>query len=502
MLYLGIDSGTQSTKCVVFDLESGKIVATSHERYGLIRGLPMGYAEQQPDTWLQAADKTIRQALEQLSPAQRAAVRAIGIGAQQHGLVALNANNEPVRPAKLWCDISTYEQCEQITQELGGDQSVIDLIGNPMRTGYTASKILWLKQNEPNNFEATAHILLPHDYINFWLTGEKRMEYGDASGTGLFDIRTRKWSEPVMDFIDKHLAEKLPPVESSRKPVGLLREALRAEWGLSGTVLVSAGGGDNMMGAIGTGNVAPGGRITVSLGTSGTLYGYSPEPIIDEEKEIESFCDSTGGWLPLACTMNVTVATEQVRKIFGFDLPTFDNTLSITPPGTGGLLFLPYLTGERLPNLPRGSGVFHGLNIYNMTPAHMSRAVVEGVTLGLAYGLNRMRALGLRPSEIRLTGGGSKSAAWRQVCADIFGVPVVNLQQAEGVAFGAALQAAWTERTVVHGDTNPLRELVNKFVNIDDATWTEPVPQRRQLYQEMLAKQVDLARKLHSSGYL
>jgi xylulokinase len=204
--------------------------------------------------------------------------------------------------------------------------------------------------------------------------------------------------------------------------------------------VISAGGGDNMMGAIGTGNVSPG-RVTASLGTSGTIYAYSEKPAIDSDGEVAGFCDSTDAWLPLVCTMNVTVATEAARKLFGWSHAQMEEAVAGVAPGADGLLFLPYLQGERTPNLPLGTGVFHGLTTRTMNPAHMARATMEGVTLGLAYGLQRMRSLGIAPTEIRLTGGGSKSAIWRQICADVFRCRVVTLADSEGAALGAAIQA-------------------------------------------------------------
>lgn len=500
MICLGLDSGTQSTKCLALDVEGGTVIATGQQTYGFIAGLPPGHFEQNPETWVDAAEAAIKECLAKLGE-RRSEVRAIGVSAQQHGLVALNDDNAPVRPAKLWCDTSTAAQCEQFNAEFGGSDEIIALTGNVMLPGYTAPKILWLKQNEPGNFRATRKILLPHDYLNFWLSGEQRMEYGDASGTAMFDVRTRQWSEPILDFIDPGLAERLPPVESSRKPVGLLRETLRAEWGLPAAVLVSAGGGDNMMGAIGTGNIAPGGLMTVSLGTSGTLYGYSAEPVVDEEGEVAAFCDSTDGWLPLMCTMNVTVATEQAREMFGWDVAHLETAVAATEAGAGGLLFLPYLNGERTPNLPRGSGVLHGMTTRNMDPAHFARAVTEGVTLGLAYGLNRFRALGCKPTEIRLTGGGAKSAAWRQICADVFGLPVVGLQTTEGAALGAAIHAAWTHYTV-QGKVGRLREMTGRIVRPDETTRVEPNTSRKQLYNDLLHRQTDMTRRLHSGGFL
>ena len=498
MLAIGIDSGTQSTKTVVLDTETGVILATAQRPHEMVQDLPPGHMEQDPQVWVNAVDDTIRECLAQVG-ARKDEIQAIGVSGQQHGLVALNKENEVIRPAKLWCDTSTREQCDQFSKEFGGTEGLVKLAGNPILPGYTAPKILWLKQNEPANYAALNCILLPHDYINLWLTGEKRMEYGDASGTGLLDIRKRAWCEPLCDFIDDRVRELLPPPESSLGVTGLLREKFRTQWGLKTSPIVSSGGGDNMMGAIGTGNIQEG-VLTASLGTSGTLYSYSKEPICDKEGDVAAFCDSTDGWLPLICTMNVTVATEQVRRMFGWDISGFDEAVANTEAGAGGLLFLPYLNGERTPNLPNGCGVLHGLNTRNMTPAHMARAVTEGVTLGLAYGLKRFSQLGVKPKEIRLTGGGSKTAVWRQICADVFGVPTVCLKSSEGAALGAAVQALWAYE---HANGRPVKltQLVERLVKLDEKTRSEPDEKSAALYKKLLARQTDLTRKLHASGY-
>ncbi|HEX4083262.1 MAG TPA: FGGY-family carbohydrate kinase, partial [Chthoniobacteraceae bacterium] len=366
--------------------------------------------------------------------------------------------------------------------------------------GYTAPKILWLKQNEPANYAALHCILLPHDYINFWLTGEKNMEYGDASGTGLLDVRKRKWCEPLCDFIDKGLTNLLPRPESSRGVTGLLRDTIRVKWGLTSSPVVSAGGGDNMMGAIGTGNIQEG-VVTASLGTSGTLYSYDKEPVTDKEGEVAAFCDSTDGWLPLVCTMNVTVATEQVRHLFAWDHNGLEEAVANTAPGAEGLLFLPYLNGERTPNLPNGNGILHGLNTRNMTAPHVARAITEGATMGLAYGLKRFRGLGVTPSEIRLTGGGSRSPTWRQICADVFGVPTVCLKSSEGAALGAAVQALWAHE---HANGRPVKlsQLTDRLVKLDEKTRSEPDREAMELYKGLQARQMDLTRKLHAAGYV
>ncbi len=343
-------------------------------------------------------------------------------------------------------------------------------------------------------------MLLPHDYLNLWLTGERQMEYGDASGTGLMDVRTRQWSKPILDFIDPKLESTLPPLRSSKRPAGLLRSLLREAWGLADDVLVSAGSGDNMMSAIGTGNIRSG-VVTVSLGTSGTICAFSEEPLIDPKGEVAAFCDATDHWLPLTCAMNGAVAMEQMRALFGWDIPTMEQRIEAVPAGAGGILFLPYLQGERTPNLPKGNGVFQGLTTENMKADFMARAVVEGVTLGLAYGLRRFRDLGIVPTEIRLTGGGSRSAVWRQIAADVLGFPTVALRVIEGAALGAAIQAAWTYGKV-KGKSVKLEKLVDDLVVVEEKTRVEPRKENAAVHKEQLLRQIDLTKKLKTGGYL
>lgn len=499
MLTIGIDSGTQSTKTIVLDPGNGDIVAAAQQAYGFVEGLPPGHLEQEPRWWVDAVEATVQQCLQKIG-SRKDEIAAIGVSGQQHGLVALDQQSVPVRPAKLWCDTSTTKQCDEFSAKFGGAKGLIDLAGNTILPGYTAPKILWLKQNEPHNYAAAVSFLLPHDYINFWLTGEKRMEFGDASGTGLMNVRERVWCKSLVDFIDPELERTLPTPETSRRAAGLLREDLRTRWGLKNSPIVSAGGGDNMMGALGTGNVRPG-ILTASLGTSGTLYACAETPVIDPEGDVAAFCDSNDRWLPLVCTMNVTVATEQARALFGWDHARLEAEIAAIEPGADGLIFLPYLNGERTPNLPRGTGVFHGLTTANMTPAHMARAVMEGATLGLAYGLSRLRSLGVQADEVRLTGGGSKSAIWRQIAADVFGAPTVCLTSPEGAALGAAIQALFVTKAV-SGSPVPLREITKELVQLNESTRATPNPAARELYEELLGRQTQMTRRLHSLGFL
>ena len=495
MVFLGIDCGTQSTKTIALDWESGQVLASAQQAYGFVPGLPAGAMEQDPGDWVAAMDGTVRKVLEELGDRRRE-VRGIGVSGQQHGLVVLDADGQVVRPAKLWCDTSTSQQCEQITRHFGGTPEIIRRTGNAMLPGYTAPKILWLRENEPESWAKTRTVLLPHDYLNFRLTGRAGMEFGDASGTALMSLETRSWARDLVEFIAPDLAEKLPPLQPSSRAMGTLSPELAAAWGLAPDVLVSAGGGDNMMGAIGTGNIRPG-VVTASLGTSGTLYAFSEKPVADACGEVAGFCDSTDHWLPLVCTMNLTLVTEHVRSLFSWDFAGLDAAIESVPVGAGGLLLLPYLTGERTPNLPHGTGVLHGMTIQNFTPAHLARAASEAVTLGLGHGLARLRELGVAPSEIRLTGGGSNSRVWRKICADVFGVPVVCLRSGEGAGLGAAIQAGWTDS----GSTG-LDGICGRLVELDESTRVEPDPGHSGQYSGLLEKTARLRGLLHDNKFL
>ena len=489
-LVLGVDSGTQSTKVLVVNTRDGAVLGEGTRAYGLIAGLPPGAKEQHPRTWRDAARSAIQDALRQ-ARASAAEIAAIGVSGQQHGFVPLDKAGEVIRPAKLWCDTSTAPECDQITNKLGGVKAVIEEIGNAILPGFTASKILWLKRKEPGNYARLATVLLPHDYLNFWLTGNKVMEYGDASGTALLDVKKRQWSRAVIQAIDPALERALPPLAASDQPAGTLQESTARELGLSEKVLVSAGGGDNMMGAIGTGNTVAG-VVTASFGTSGTIYACSERPVIDSQGEIAAFCDSTNRWLPLLCTMNVTVATEMVRTDFDMTHEQFADVAAKAPAGSDGLLLLPYLEGERTPNVPHGTGVWFGANPKTFAAAHFARAAMEGVTLGMNYGLRRLRQLGVKPRQIRVTGGGAKSKFWRQIMADVFDAEVVTVKVSEGAAYGAALQALWCWR-LHRGERVKISDITGQFVRLNKSETAHPNKAGVQVYREWQTIQDDLS---------
>lgn len=492
-LLIGIDSGTQSTKALVVDARTGKVLGAASVGYDLIPNLPPGAKEQHPHTWRDATIQAVKAALRQ-AKARAGEVVALGVSGQQHGFVPLDKNGEVIRPAKLWCDTATAAECEEIMAVHGGLAGTIQAQGIAVLPGFTASKILWLKKHEPKNFARLATVLLPHDYLNFWLTGERVMEYGDASGTALLDVRTRRWCEKTLEAIDADLANKLPPLIPSDRPAGRLQPATAKQLGLNPGVLVSAGGGDNMMGAIGTGNTRQG-IVTASFGTSGTIYACAEQPVVDPAGEIAAFCDSTNRWLPLLCTMNVTVATEMVRNDFGMTHAQFEATARKAPPGCEGLMLLPYLEGERTPNVPDGTGVFFGVNPRTFTAPHFARAAMEGVTLGMNYGLRRLAELGVTAKQIRATGGGAKSKLWRQIMADVFNAEVVTLKVSEGAAYGAALQALWCWR-LQQGEKVRIEEITDRFVKLNPAETTRPRRDAVAVYRELQAFQDELSRSL------
>jgi len=489
-LYIGIDSGTQGTKGVVLSEGKSRIIAESHRGYELLEN-DRGGREQRPESWITACREVLQEILG--APAvDRKRVRGIGVSGQQHGMVPLDPTGRVIRPAKLWCDTETVEQCRTITKRAGGESAVIDKIGNRVAAGFTASKILWLKENEPENFQRLSTVLLPHDYINFWFTGERKTENGDASGTAYFDVENRCWSEKMLQAIDPSgkLKNCLPELIASDQPVGHIREELSDEFALPPDVLVSSGGGDNMIAAIGSGNVQEG-VVTASLGTSGTIYAYSDRPIIDRNGELAAFCSSTGGWLPLVCTMNVTVATELVRDLFKLEISEMNQLASSVQPGAGGLLLLPYFNGERTPALPLAKATLTGMSGLNMRAEMICRAAMEGATFGLRYGLDIFRHNGLVPTEVRLAGGGARSNLWRQVVADIFNCEVVCLEQEEAGAVGAAIQALWcVER--VSGKNIKIEDLTNRFVKLDESSRCLPQPEAVGTYDLLYRKYLRL----------
>ena len=477
-LYLGIDCGTQGTKALILDATSSQVLGQGSAAYAMLSGAN-GRREQDPAHWLQALQAATAQAL---AAAQVDGQRILGVGisGQQHGLVLLDAEGQVLRPAKLWCDTETTGENQRLLDYLGGPQGSLKRLGLAIAPGYTVSKLLWTREQFPQLFARIAHVLLPHEYLNYWLTGVCCSEYGDASGTGYFDIRRRQWDMDLLRHIDPsgRLEAALPTLIASHQAVAPILPAIAASLGINPAAQVASGGGDNMMGAIGTNNIAPG-HITMSLGSSGTVYGFSAEPRVSEEPAVAAFCSSSGGWLPLICTMNLTNVTGAVRELFELDLPAFNQRVASAAIGADNVLMLPFLNGERVPALPQATGSFIGLDSNNLTQANLCRAAVEGTTFGLRYGLDLLREAGLPSHAIRLIGGGAKSPVWRQMVADIMNTTVVCPEQTEAAALGAAIQAAWC--MAEGGQT--LAQLCQRCVRLDATSQAWPIEENVAAYE-------------------
>jgi xylulokinase len=482
-VFLGIDCGTQGTKAILVDRQGNRLGA-GYAAHALTER-DTGAREQEPTWWIAAAQAAMADALGTVPASE---VLAIGVSGQQHGLVVLDETMQIIRPAKLWSDTETSPQNEALIQRFGGREQFLERFGILPLTGYTASKLLWLAENEPENFTRIRHILLPHEYLNFWLTGKLRAEFGDASGTAYFDVRSRTWAREVLDAIDggrNILFPALPELIPFDKAVGHVRPEIQKEFGFAPGCLVSSGGGDNMMGAIGTGNVSEG-IVTLSLGTSSTVYGFRDGPANDPTGRVAPFCSSSGGWLPLVCTMNATNVVTATIKLLGKAVADIDSAMEATAPGAGGLVFIPFLNGERTPDLPQATGTLLGLTSTNFTGEHLIRSAVEGVSFGILNGLRLIHGDG--PLErIRLIGGGARSAAWRQMLADATGAIIEVPTEEEAGCLGAAIQAMYV-LSVENGQPESMEEIAARTVHFHTGQTSLPRPELREPYRVAAAR--------------
>jgi len=491
-LFVGLDVSTQSAKLVIIEPAAGAVRHVDRVDYdrdlpgygtvsGAVPGLGEGVSESDPLMWLEAAETLLGRMRRAGVPADQ--VRCLSVSGQQHGLVTLDSRGRLARPrAKLWNDVSTADECRTLTDAVGGLAAMLAEVGNSQRPGYTAPKILHLKTHEPDRYARVRTVLLPHDYVNWHLTGGPDggvavMEPGDASGMALWHPGTGRWSRRVIAAIDPDLAHALPPVLPSDRTIGSIGPALAARRGLSPTCRVDAGSGDNMCGAVGTGNVTPG-ILTVSLGTSGTAYTMLTEPFVDPSGEIAAFRDSTGHHLPLVCVSNMAGAYDAARARLGLSHQAFDALVAHTQPGNGARVLVPWFAGERTPDLPLARPFAFGFELETAPPEVLCRALLEGLILNLQAGCGR---LPVAAREIRLTGGLAGSPVWRQAVADVFGAEAVPVG-GEGAALGAAIHAAW----VWSGEAGrgwTLDELCAAFVRPDESRRCRPVAQHREVYR-------------------
>ncbi|MGQ9826826.1 MAG: xylulokinase [Roseiflexus sp.] len=440
--FLGLDIGTTGARALLCD-EHGRVLSVATAEYPLSTPQPL-WSEQNPEDWWRGACDALRAVVAQagVAPGQ---IRGLGLTGQMHGSVFLDENDQVIRPALLWNDQRTAAECAEITARVGAER-LIAIAGNPALTGFQAPKILWLRNHEPDRYARVAQVLLPKDYIRRRLTGISATDAADAAGTLLLDLRQRDWSDEILAALDIPRAW-LPRVFEGPEVTGEVRPDVAAALELPAGLPVIAGGGDNAAAAVGAG-IVQSGIVSSSIGTSGVIFAHSDEIALDPHGRLHTFCHSVPGRYHL---MAVTLAAggsfrwfrDTLRAVTGQHLGYDDLTTlaESVPPGAEGLIFLPYLSGERTPHLdPLARGAFIGLTARH-TPAHMARAVMEGVVFSLRDGLEIMRNLGMAPGQIRATGGGGKSPLWRQMQADIYATPVVTLAAEEGPAYGAALLA-------------------------------------------------------------
>ena len=431
---VGLDVGTTGVRALAVDRQ-GEIVATAGRRYALSMPRP-GWTEQEPDDWWNAA----RDALGEVVHAVEGRVGGIGLTGQMHGAVFLDGSGKSIRPAILWNDQRTEAQCQEITSRVGAKR-LLEVCGNPALTGFQAPKLLWLREEEPDAYQRVTHVLLPKDYIRYRLTGELATDPSDASGTLLLDLRGRDWSQELLDRLEVP-REWLPAVVESPGQTGQVGRSLAEELGLGPGVPVAAGAGDNAAAAIGVGVIAPGVGVS-SIGTSGVVFAPSAAFTPDGPGRVHAFCHAVpGGYHLMGVTLAAGAALEWWRGLFGAPLTPeqLAELAASAAPGSGDLLFLPYLYGERSPLLdPRARGAFVGLTASHGR-AELTRAVMEGVVFSLRQSLEIIAELA-PVAQIRATGGGGRSRFWVQLQADIYGRPVSVMAVEEGAAYGAALLA-------------------------------------------------------------
>ena len=466
-IYLGIDVGTSGTKTLAIN-ERGKILGQAMATYPCYHPKPL-WSEQDPDDWWKATVKTVRTVVKKagLKPAH---VRAIGLSGQMHGSVFLDKQNRVVRRALLWNDQRTAAECEEIERRAGGRKRLIGMVANPALTGFTAPKILWLRNREPKNFAKTVKVLLPKDEIRRKLTGEFATEVSDASGMLLLDVVHRRWSKELLAKLELDEGMFARCFESEEITGTLTREAAKT-LGLSTDCIVVGGAGDCAAGAVGNGIVRQG-LLSTSIGTSGVVFVHSDTPQVDPQGRLHTFCHAVRGkWHMMGVTLAAGGSLQWFRnavcqtlmnvsrrqKIDAYDVLTEE--AAVTPPGAEGLFFLPYLAGERTPHAdPLARGAFVGLTLRH-SRGHLVRAILEGVTYSLRDCLAIMEGQRLAVKQIRATGGGAKSRFWRQMQADVLGKTVVSMAADEGPAYGVALLAA-----VGAGEFNDIAEACDATV--------------------------------------
>ena len=504
-IFAGIDVSTQSQKLVVIDLHIDSIIYSDSINYdndlpdyktfnGVIRNNPPGVSESDPNMWIDGLHILFKKLSKRTDIIS--SIKCLSVSGQQHGLVALDRKGNLAKStSKLWNDFSTQKECDILTENIGGKDRMIAEISNSQRTGYTASKIFHMQRNEIELFNSTYHFMLVHNYVNYFLTGGVfAMEEGDASGTGLWDPVKKKWSENLTNIISKDLLSKLPPVSSSTESIGNISKELVKEYGFNSTCRIDAGSGDNMYGAIGTGNIDPG-ILTISLGTSGTAYTIVESPFVDPTGEIACFCDSTGRYLPLLCVSNMAGGYNSFLEKNGLSHSEFEALMTYTHPGNDGNVIVPWYEGERTPDLPNASPIYFGFSYDDLTKEKVARGLIEGHVLNLYEGFSKMP---IKPKEIYLTGGLSQSRVWCQMIADIFNckaTPVLG----EGAALEAALHAGciWNNE---NGSNETLSKIVKPFITFNEQLRCTPKDENIKVYDNLKSLYSSITMRIRGLG--
>lgn len=472
--YLGIDVSTTGAKALLID-EKGDVVSSATTALPLSMPQPL-WSEQDPQDWWTGTVQSIRQALAQ-ARVDGSAVAAVGLTGQMHGLVLLDGDGQVLRPAILWNDQRTGAQCDEIRARLGFER-LVQITGNNALTGFTAPKILWVQQNEPQVYARARHILLPKDYVRYRLTGEYAMDKADGSGTLLFDLQRRDWSQEVLQALEIPAAWLPPTYEGPQITGSLSREAAELT-GLRAGTPVMAGGGDQSAQAVGVGAVEPG-IVALTLGTSGVVFATTEAAHIEPQGRLHAFCHALPGkWHFMGVMLSAAGSLQWYRDTLA-PQESFDALLAPAeevPAGCEGLLFLPYLTGERTPHPdPLARGAFVGLTVRHTRP-HLTRAVLEGVAFGLRDSFELIKTAGkVGVRQVRVSGGGSKSSLWRQILADVLRAELVTVNTTEGAAYGAALLAG-----VGAGAWQTVPQACQQVIRVTGST--QPQPEVSELYE-------------------
>jgi xylulokinase len=480
---IGIDVGTTGTRAVIVRPD-GHVVGAATGDHQPMRMAKPGWAEQDPEDWWQATIRAVRAALE-AAGLKGTDIAAVGLSGQMHGVVLLDKTHAVVRPSLIWCDQRSQAQCDWITSTVGAER-LIQLVSNPALTGFSAPKILWVRDNEPRVFGRAAHFLLPKDFVRFRLTGEFATDVSDASGTLLFDVTNRRWSREMLSALELD-PKLLPRAYESPEITGEITRETAVLTGLAAGTPVVGGGGDQASSAVGNGIVLPG-LTSATLGTSGVIFTYTDAPKLDPRGRIHTFCHAVPGkWHVMGVTQGAGLSLRWFRDNFGAselwyarhtDVDPYDLIIKQAekiPPGSDGLLWLPYLMGERTPHLDaQARGMWFGLTAAH-TRAHMIRSILEGVAFSLRDSLEIFKELEIPVKQIRASGGGSRSFLWREIQADIYGKELVTLRTSEGSALGAALLAGVGAKTY-----SSVQESAQQAIQVRESM--SPRPDRVKIY--------------------